>query len=248
MFKIKRDYLSSSKAMIVLSFGLMTLLAIVFLFIKNVSGEVFWKVNYEFVDRIVIMGTMFICFIPLCTFGCIFPTSEKTFGGKVKTNHLPFSNKQLAWKGIKLWLLVYPIWFVVAAFIHLLYEKKAINNLASTMATAFSMNSDLEIILFTIGEIVVITMFVLIADMQIVSSMIIVFAKRIKVFWIILVQALSNAILISLTIVFIIRLNLDTSINAKEGLIAVAIISGILLVPTIIYFVYSLKYIEKVYR
>lgn len=248
MFKIMKDYLSSSKAVIALSFGLMIFLGMLFLFIMNIDSKIFWKVNYEFIDRIVLMGTMFICFIPLSTFGCIFPTSEKSFSGKVKTNHLPFSNKQLAWKGIKLWLLVYPIWFVVATFIHFLYEEKAISNLASTMATSFSINSSLEVILFTIGEILVISVFVLIADMQIVSSMIIVFAKKIKVFWIILVQALSNAIVISLTIVFITKLNLDTSINAKEGLIAVVILAGILLIPTIIYFIYSLKYIEKVYR
>lgn len=248
MLKIKKDYLSSSRVMIILSFGLMIFLGILFLFIMNVDGKIFWKVNYEFVDRIVLMGTMFICFIPLFTFGCIFPTSEKTFSGKVKTNQLPFSNKQLAWKGIKLWLLNYPIWLVVSTFIHLIYEEKAISNSASTMATAFSINSPLEVMLFTIGVILMISVFVLIIDMQIVASMIMVFSKRIKVFLLIPIQIVSNAIVISATIFYIVKLNIDTGINSKEGFIAVVMLAGTLLIATIVYFIYSFKYIEKVYR
>lgn len=248
MFKIKKDYLSSSKAMIMLSFGLILFLGILFLFIMNVKGKGFWDIGYDGVDRVVTIGTAFICFIPLFTFGCIFPTSEKTFSGKIKTNHLPFSNKQLAWKGIKLWLLTYPIWIIVATFIHLLYELKAINNSVITMATSFSMNSTMEVLLFNVVYIMIISVFILIVDMQIVASMIMVFAGKIKAFWLILIQILSNIIIVSASVFIINKLNIDTGINSIEGFIAVVILGTSLLIATIIYFVYSLKYIEKVYR
>ena len=71
------------------------------------------------------------------SFGYILPTSEKSFSGKVKVNHLPFSNKELAWKGIKMWVLAYPIWLIISSFLSVAYEYKAISNSITTMASSF---------------------------------------------------------------------------------------------------------------
>ena len=75
MFKFKKDWLRTNRSFFLFSFIPMVFLAIIFLFIRNINGKIFWEVNYEIVDRLVMMGTMFVCFIPLMSFGYIFPTS-----------------------------------------------------------------------------------------------------------------------------------------------------------------------------
>lgn len=248
MLKIKRDYLYSSKVMILIAFSIMIFLAILFLFIMNINGGVFWSIGYEGVNKFLGVGTGFICSIPLATFGCILPTSEKSFSGKIKTNHLPLTNKQLAWRGIKLWLLTYLVWITMSISINLLYEMKAINNSVSTMATAFSMRSLGEVFLFNIIYIVLITIFVLIVNMQIISSMIIFFAKNINILCLIIIQILINSMIILVAVFLINKFNINIKINSTESFISFIMLVSTLLIGTVIYFLYSLKYIEKVYR
>lgn len=248
MFKFKKDWLRANRVFFSFSFIPMVFLAIIFLFIRNIDGEIFWRLNYEIVDRLIIMGTIFICYIPLMSFGYILPTSEKSFSGKVKVNHLPFSNKELAWKGIKMWVLAYPIWLIISGFLSVAYEYKAISNSITTMASSFSIYSLEGLILFNIAKIIIFSIFMLIVDMQITGSMIICFAKELKWYIIFIIQLLINGILIASAVFITIKLNINTGLNSIEGFIPVIILFSSLFMFTLIYFLYSLKYIEKVYR
>ncbi|MBX9137823.1 MULTISPECIES: hypothetical protein [unclassified Clostridium] len=248
MFKFKKDWLRTNRSFFLFSFIPMVFLAIIFLFIRNINGKIFWEVNYEIVDRLVMMGTMFVCFIPLMSFGYIFPTSEKSFSGKIKVNHLPFSNKQLAWKGIKMWLLAYPMWIVIGSFVSVLYEYRAMSHSITTMASSFSISSLEGLVLFNISKIIILSIFMMIIDMQIIGSMIICFAKEIKWYIIFIVQLLINGGLIAGTVFFIVKSNIDTGLNSIEGFIPVIILFSLLFIVSLIYFLYSIKDIEKVYR
>ena len=83
MLKFKKDWLSLNRGFLTISFVAIIFFLIVFLFTRYVGEKIFWRISYELVDRIVMMGTMFVCFTLLASFGCILPTSEKTFSGKV---------------------------------------------------------------------------------------------------------------------------------------------------------------------
>ena len=248
MFKFKKDWLSLNRGFLTISFVAIVFLLIVFLFTRNIDTKMFWYVSYEFVDRIVMMGTMFVCFTLLASFGCVLPTSEKTFSGKVKVNHLPFSNKQLAWKGIKMWLLLYPLWVAVAGLTSFLYEYKAINYSIGTMASSFSITSLNGLIIFTLLKLIIFSGFMLIIDMQIIGTMIISFAKEIKWYIIFIVQLLINGGLIAGIVFITVKSNIDTGLNSIDGFIPVIILCSLLFIISLIYFLYSLKDIEKVYR
>ena len=248
MLKFKKDWLRTNRSFFSFSFIPMVFLAIIFLFIRNINVKIFWGINYEIVDRLVMMGTMFVCFIPLMSFGYIFPTSEKTFSGKVKVNHLPFSNKQLAWKGIKMWLLEYPMWLIIGSFVSILYEYKAMSHSITTMSTSFSIVSLEGLILFNIAKIIIFSIVILIFDMQIIGTMIISFAKEIKWYIIFVGQLLINGGLIAGVIFITVKSNIDTGLNSIEGFIPVIILFSLLFIVSLIYFLYSIKDIEKVYR
>ncbi len=248
MLKFKKDWLSLNRGFLTISFVAIIFFLIVFLFTRNVGEKIFWRISYELVDRIVMMGTMFVCFTLLASFGCILPTSEKTFSGKVKVNHLPFSNKQLAWRGIKMWLLLYPIWLLLAGFVSVLYEYKAMGYSVVTMVSSFSITSLNGIILFTIAKLIVISIFVIIVDIQITASMIISFAKDIKWYIIFVVQILINFILILSGVFIIVKANIYTQLNSMEVFLALITLISLLLIASSIYFLYSIRDIERVYR
>ena len=248
MLKFKKDWLSLNRGFLTISFVAIIFFLIVFLFTRNVGEKIFWRISYELVDRIVMMGTMFVCFTLLASFGCILPTSEKTFSGKVKVNHLPFSNKQLAWRGIKMWLLLYPIWLLLAGFVSVLYEYKAMGYSVVTMVSSFSITSLNGIILFTIAKLIVISIFVIIVDIQITASMIISFAKDIKWYIIFVVQILINFILILSGVFIIVKANIYTQLNSMEVFLALITLIYLLLIASSIYFLYSIRDIERVYR
>ncbi|MBP3917517.1 hypothetical protein [Clostridium sp.] len=248
MLKFKKDWLSLNRGFLTISFVAIIFFLIVFLFTRNVGEKIFWRISYELVDRIVMMGTMFVCFTLLASFGCILPTSEKTFSGKVKVNHLPFSNKQLAWRGIKMWLLLYPIWLLLAGFVSVLYEYKAMGYSVVTMVSSFSITSLKGIILFTIAKLIAISIFVIIVDIQITASMIISFAKDIKWYIIFVVQILINFILILSGVFIIVKANIYTQLNSMEVFLALITLISLLLIASSIYFLYSIRDIERVYR
>ena len=248
MLKFKKDWLSLNRGFLTISFVAIIFFLIVFLFTRNVGEKIFWRISYELVDRIVMMGTMFVCFTLLASFGCILPTSEKTFSGKVKVNHLPFSNKQLAWRGIKMWLLLYPIWLLLAGFVSVLYEYKVMGYSVVTMVSSFSITSLNGIILFTIAKLIVISIFVIIVDIQITASMIISFAKDIKWYIIFVVQILINFILILSGVFIIVKANIYTQLNSMEVFLALITLISLLLIASSIYFLYSIRDIERVYR
>lgn len=248
MFKFKKDWLRTNRSFFLFTFIPMVFLAIIVLFTRNINGKIFWEVNYEIADKLVTIGTMFVCFIPLMSFGYIIPTSEKSFSGKIKVNHLPFSNKELAWKGIKMWLLAYPLWIIIASFVSVSYEYIAISNSITTMASNFSIDSLEGLILFNIAKIIIFSIFMLIVDMQITGSLIIYFAKEIKWYIIVIIQLLINGGLIISTIFFVVKSNIDSGLNSIEGFIPVIILFSLLFIVSLLYFLYSLKDIEKVYR
>ena len=147
-----------------------------------------------------------------------------------------------------MWLLAYPMWIVIGSFVSVLYEYRAMSHSITTMASSFSISSLEGLVLFNISKIIILSIFMIIIDMQIIGSMIICFAKEIKWYIIFIVQLLINGGLIASTVFFIVKSNIDTGLNSIEGFIPVIILFSLLFIVSLIYFLYSIKDIEKVYR
>ena len=147
-----------------------------------------------------------------------------------------------------MWLLLYPIWLLLAGFVSVLYEYKAMGYSVVTMVSSFSITSLKGIILFTIAKLIAISIFVIIVDIQITASMIISFAKDIKWYIIFVVQILINFILILSGVFIIVKANIYTQLNSMEVFLALITLISLLLIASSIYFLYSIRDIERVYR
>ncbi|SCJ93208.1 Uncharacterised protein [uncultured Clostridium sp.] len=234
MFSLKKDWLLEVKRLTIVFFTILLIFLAIFLITNNYESQNYWYILWSVLKSLTKVGTAIIALIPIIAFISVTPAGEKINDGEgcIKTNHLPFSKKQLAWRGIKLWFKIYPLWVIVSIFIVIIYTTKVEVDLRSS----FLLNYSSTLIFGTI----ILIMF----GMQFLGSIILSYYKNIIWYVITLIQVLCNTVFIYGGIFIGYKLGLDIDTDMR---LMIAIF-GILLVLSVIYFLYNFKNIEKVYR
>lgn len=234
MFNFKRDWLIEVKRLIVVFFTMMLIFLAIFLVTNSYESKNYWYILWSTLKSLTKVGTAIVAFIPIFAFIAVTPAGEKINDGEgvIKTKHLPFSKKQLAWKGIKLWFKVYPLWIILSTFVSIIYTNKVeIDSVNNFLA------GHLSIVFF--GSIILITF-----GMQFVGSIILAYYKNIRWYVITPIQVICNAILIYGGIFIGYKLGVDIDKDMR----VMIVIFGSLLIVSLIYFLYNLKDIEKVHK
>ena len=231
MFKYKKDWLYDYKGLATLSFIFMAVFLGIYIITMNVESKTYWEVSLQILKSTTKFGTGMFMSLLIIAVGSVCPLSSEHFGPKVQTNILPLSNKQIVLRGIKLWLKVLSLWIMESTFINILFESKVTSQAVS------------EMLLVNIVEIFVVIIILLIVIMQITGSMITAFSKNIRWYTILVVQLLANSLLFYISM-FIINRTMDTA----KDITWLFVLVGIIFISSLIYFLYSFRNIERVYR
>lgn len=197
----------------------------------NISNKVYWEVSKGIVETVTNLLKAWIMMLPIISVASVCPLNSDKFGSKVKTCFLPISKKQIVWKGIKMWLVVLPLIIIASTFVNILFENRISSYALSDM------------ILGSISESIALIIFFSIYDMQIMGTMIIMFAKNIRWYSIVPIQVLINIVVI-LGSLFLISLTMDTG----KDITWLVVLFIIILATSLIYFIVAFRDIEKVYR
>lgn len=130
-----------------------------------------------------------------------------------------------------MWLVVLPLIIIASTFVNILFENRISSYALSDM------------ILGSISESIALIIFFSIYDMQIMGTMIIMFAKNIRWYSIVPIQVLINIVVI-LGSLFLISLTMDTG----KDITWLVVLFIIILATSLIYFIVAFRDIEKVYR
>ena len=231
MFRFKKDWLYDYKILITLSFSSIMVFLIMYGLTINISNKVYWEVSKGIVETVTNLLKAWIMMLPIISVASVCPLNSDKFGSKVKTCFLPISKKQIVWKGIKMWLVVLPLIIIASTFVNILFENRISSYALSDM------------ILGSISESIALIIFFSIYDMQIMGTMIIMFAKNIRWYSIVPIQVLINIVVI-LGSLFLISLTMDTG----KDITWLVVLFIIILATSLIYFIVAFRDIEKVYR
>ncbi|MBM6860768.1 hypothetical protein H9X78_09765 [Clostridium saudiense] len=213
---------------------MMLIFLAIFLITNNYESSNYWYILCSTLKSLTKVGTAIVALIPIIAFISVTPAGEKINDGEgcIKTNHLPFAKKQLAWKGIKLWFKIYPLWIIVSTFVSIIYTSKV------------EIDSINRFLLDHLSTLFFGTILLIMFGMQFVGSVILAYSKNVRWYIIALIQVLCNTIFIYGGIFIGYKLGLDIDTDMR---LMIAVF-GILMVLSVIYFVYNLRDIEKVYR
>ena len=221
MVKIKKNWLDDVNTVILIFMSSAVVIGIVsllFINIKPRTKEEF-RVIETIYNQIFTMSLVGLSTYPFFAFRAICPQmgKEKIY---LNTSNLPFSKKQLFWKRIKGWLMIFPIYLLVGILVSLLFSIKT-----ETSGMVY-----LDSILQPIAIIV----FLLAFQMQIIAGIILVYAKRIKWYKAMVGIILGNMMLMALCMLGIEIFNIDTltNLNWMLGILIVFIIGSIVLLST----------------
>ena len=222
MVKIKKNWLDDVNTVILIFMSSAVVIGIVsllFINIKPRTKEEF-QVIKDIYNQIFTMSLVGLSTYPFFAFRAICPQTgkEKIY---LNTSNLPFSKKQLFWKGIKGWLMIFPIYLLVGILVGLLFSIKT-----ETSGIVY-LGSILQPIIATI-------VFLLVLQIQVIVTIILVSAKRIKWYKAMSGIILGNIILMALCMLGIEVLNIDTltNLNWMLGILIVFIIGSIVLLST----------------
>jgi len=174
------------------------------------------KELYYLYEQLYVISAVTLSMYPIFSFKAICPQIGKN---KLYLNvsNLPFSKKQLFWNGIKPWIIIFPSYLLVGALISSLLKER---------------NMDFGLIyLFSILKPAVLIVSLAAFQLQMMSAIILIYAKRIKWYKVIVGIVLGNIILMTLCMVGIKIFNIDTFINLNWmfGILAIFILGGIIL-------------------
>jgi len=222
MVKIKKNWLDDVNTVILIFMSSAVVIGIVsllFINIKPRTKEEF-QVIKDIYNQIFTMSLVGLSTYPFFAFRAICPQTgkEKIY---LNTSNLPFSKKQLFWKGIKGWLMIFPIYLLVGILVGLLFSIKT-----ETSGIVY-LGSILQ-------PIIAIIVFLLVLQIQVIVTIILVSAKRIKWYKAMSGIILGNIILMALCMLGIEVLNIDTltNLNWMLGILIVFIIGSIVLLST----------------
>ncbi|MEW8993354.1 hypothetical protein [Clostridium sp.] len=222
MVKIKKNWLDDVNTVILIFMSSAVVIGVVsllFINIKPRTKEEFQAIK-DIYNQIFTMSLVGLSTYPFFAFRAICPQmgKEKIY---LNTSNLPFSKKQLFWKGIKGWLMIFPIYLLVGILVGLLFSIKT-----ETSGIVY-LGSILQ-------PIIAITAFLLVLQMQVIGAIILVYAKRIKWYKAMSGIILGNIILMALCMLGIKVFNIDTitNLNWMVGILIVFIIGSTFLLST----------------
>ncbi|GAA0769229.1 hypothetical protein GCM10008908_10560 [Clostridium subterminale] len=218
MVKIKRNWLYDVNTVILIFMSSAVVIGVVsllFINIKPITKEEF-RVIKTIYNQIFNMSLFGFSIYPFFAFGAICPQmgKEKIY---LNTSNLPFSKKQLFWKGIKGWLMIFPIYLLVGILVGLLVSIKT--------------ETSGRVYLCSILQSIAIIVFLLVLQMQVIAAIILVYAKRIKWYKAMSGIILGNIILMELCMLGIEVFNIDTlnNLNWMFGILVIFILGSIIL-------------------
>lgn len=218
MVKIEKNWLDDVNTVILIFMSSAVVIGVVsllFINIKPRTKEEFQTIK-DIYNQIFTMSLVGLSTYPFFAFRAICPQmgKEKIY---LNTSNLPFSKKQLFWKGIKGWLMIFPIYLLVGILVGLLFSIKT-----ETSGIVY---------LGSILQPIAITAFLLVLQMQVIGAIILVYAKRIKWYNAMLGIILGNTILMALCMLGIKVFNIDTltNLNWVFGILVIFILGSIIL-------------------
>lgn len=248
--EIKKDWLYNYK---ILYFG-----AITFIFIL---GIIFSAVTpFSNRNSIIFMQSLYEAFYrgsiiySIIYFSFCFSGVAPQFGNNkiyLSTTNLPFSRKQLFFKGLKPFLIVFPIYFLFGAFINTLLIQRTDSVLILSIYEGFSFNM---IFIDNLATAMWSFIYMFIIALQIISATIFSLSKNIRWYIIAPCMILFNGILIGLLILgnVVFNLNLSTSlISGSKSSIIFSWFNGntlIFFIPTLLLFLFAFRNIEEIHR
>lgn len=225
---IKKNWMYDFNIIIVIGVASMLGLGIGFLLFSGSSVEV-REVLYAIFEQLYIMVTAALCMYPMFAFKGVCPQigSDKIY---LSTVNLPFSKKQLFFKALKPWLIIFPLNCLAGAFVVAVLSKQT-ESFGLLYSFALIKPAFLIIVAGTF-------------QMQIISSIIFSLVKRIKWYKILGGVLISNGILGSLCSLAIWLLKIDMNTNFYW---IIGIILTFVLVSLIVFLV-AWKDVENIHR
>ncbi|MGL4374642.1 MAG: hypothetical protein ACRCS6_12690, partial [Turicibacter sp.] len=151
MFNLKKDWMLEHR----LGFLLFSLLLVVCFLINMVvamqdvtTQEKWYLMLIPFDYTLLFQFSIFILmFYPLLALSAICPKSNAGLGTYIITNQLPFTKKQLFWRGVKPWLTAYPTYIIFGTVLY-------------AISQVYFSNLPLDGVLFKVGGTVGLACFV----------------------------------------------------------------------------------------
>lgn len=210
---IKKDWMYDFKIAGCIIGVVLAGISIMFLGLSLMFPEIkyFLKEGYE-QSHTMVIGIISI--YPIWVFSAISPQIKN---GKIYLNtaNLPFNKKQLFFKGLKPWLIFYPIVILATAMVMALLSEPT---------ESFGM-----LFLFSLVRPAAILVFMTLGSMQVIAGMIFCSARQIKWYKVITRMVVFNAILIGLCVLtgFILPIDTDNNMWFAAGFILTMILGSL---------------------
>lgn len=225
---IKKDWMYDFKAAGYIIGVALAGISMIFLVVSSMVPEsrLFFKEGYEQLYTMVI-GVMSI--YPIWAFAAISPQIKN---GKVylNTTNLPFSKKQLFFKGLKPWFIFCPIIILASAVVMALLSEQT---------ESFGI-----LVLFSLVRPAFVCVLMILMNMQVIAGMIFYSAKQIKWYKVIGLMIALNATLIGLCVLagFILPIDTDNSMWFAAGVILTLILGSLCV------FLVAWKDVERIHQ
>ncbi|MEG0306986.1 MAG: hypothetical protein RR636_03510 [Clostridium sp.] len=219
MVKLKRNWLDGSNMIVgifmatYLGFCMSSLL---FINSNLETKEVLQAIR----EQLYIMSVFALSMYPVFSFKCVIPQvgSEKIYPD---TSNLPFSKKQLLFKSLKPWIIIFPIYILVGAFLNSLLRERT-----ETLGLMY-LCSLIKPIILIVGMSIV--------TMQMISGIIIAFAKGIRWYKVLGGLFIGNGIITGICILGLGIFNVETTLyfNWMFIIVGVFFIASLILILTL---------------
>lgn len=225
---IKKNWMYDINIIIVVLIASVLGLGAGFLIFSGSSVEV-KEVLYAIFEQLYIMVTGALCMYPMFAFKGICPQlgSDKIY---LSTVNLPFSKKQLFFKALKPWLIIFPLNCLAGAFVVAVLSKQT---------ESFGL-----LYLFALLKPTVLIILAGTFQLQVISAVIFSLVKGIKWYKILGAVVVSNGVLGSLCALVIWLLNIDMNTNFYWiiGIVLTFVIASLLV------FLVAWRKVEEIHR
>lgn len=234
--EIKKDWFYDSKIIFysIISAGVgLGIAFMLFLGVSQSNKAVMLNIYEIFYSSVIVFGFMY----PIFIFKGVAPkiSSDKLY---LNTSNLPFSRKQLLFKGLKPWFILFPTYFLFGAFVNTMLITK----------DEFFIKNFIEFLANPLWVMVIGIIFTL----QFISISIIGLSKNIRWYTIILSVMLFNILLVILSMlghtVFNLKLSPILNLQINESFYWIKGNTLIFFIGSVILFLVSFKDIEKINR
>ncbi|MGL5379090.1 hypothetical protein [Clostridium sp.] len=226
MLKIKKDYMWEINIATIFMIILTLVIGAISIILLNSENPILsrtWIVYKALVRNVILIIGMYPVFAFAAASGF-----AKMNNSAIITAHLPFSKKQLFFKALKPWLILYPI-FILASFLIL--------KILQSGTTFYIIGNNLNVIPLIATVLILIAL-----EIQIISGMIITISKKINGFILLFVGVLINIALAFVSFLALDMLKVDLALNMNWIIYP----AGIFFIVSIIIFIISWKDVEAI--